>query len=150
MNISILVETNNNMFKLTCFHWTPGYNKDNPSILWILHKNSLVTFSTKSENSLGLIYHVWCVYIPSLSSSTPCPPLLFFLLLFLFVSYYKYKDRYLLRDHTDLSMGLTGPLLWLTGISFTAQNGRPSCPYTDTTAFVEDWIKWKHSTFVTL
>lgn len=65
-------------------------------------------------------------------------PLLFFFLLFLFVSYYKYKDLYLLRDHTDLSMGLIGLLLRLAGMSFTAQNGRPSCPYSNTIAFVED------------
>lgn len=56
-------------------------------------------------------------------------PLLFFFLLFLFVSYYKYKD---------LSMGLIGLLLRLAGMSFTAQNGRPSCPYSNTIAFVED------------
>lgn len=63
---------------------------------------------------------------------------LFFFPLFLFVSYYKYKDHYLLRNHTDLSMGLIGMLLRLAGMSFTAQNGRPSCPYSNTIAFVED------------
>lgn len=63
---------------------------------------------------------------------------LFFFPLFLFVSYYKYKDHYLLRNHTDLSMGLIGMLLRLAGMSFTAQNGRPFCPYSNTIAFVED------------